>query len=304
MNGTSSLVLESNKSGQLAKVQDIIDQYFGILRNPPTKSVEQYVLDLDSLIQDEIISTGIPFVNPTATSLIKGMREGQLGLIYAYTDTGKTSYGVANICSVASYLQSNNIERPCMYCGNEEQIKRATLRSIQCMTNWTNDEIARNKKSVSSIIKKHGFNKILWFDQVNDTTKIEKLLIEHSPRVMFIDQGTKVDVAGSKKEGVNALEETFNIYREMAKRYRTTIVCMAQGGDSCFEKKYPTLRDLYGSKSAIQGELDWAISIGVDTSDVQYADWRYFNITKNKGNKGTYACRFDTKRCQFTEVTP
>ena len=77
---------------------------------------------------------------------------------------------------------------------------------------------------------------------------------------------------------------------------------MIQGGDDCFEKTYPTLRDIYGSKSAIQGTLDWAISIGWNADDANYAAWRYFNITKNKGNVGKYACRFDEDRCQFKEV--
>ena len=299
----AELVLSKNKSGVLSDVQKIIDEYHSILRQPPRNKIEEYILDLDSLIDEEIIQQGAPFVNATPNDKIRGMREGQLGMIYAYTDTGKTSYGVANLCSVGQYLHNTNSVRPAVYCGNEEVVKRCTLRAIQCMTNWNSDEIARNKKHVRAILTNKGFDKIKFLDHVNTVPLVEKVLIDHNPRVMFIDQGTKVEIPGSRKEGVNLLEKVFNEYRELAKRYKCTIVCMAQGGDDCFEKKYPTLRDLYGSKSAIQGELDWAISIGVDKSDVNYANWRYFSITKNKGSKCTYACRFDSKRCQFTEST-
>jgi hypothetical protein len=263
----------------------------------------EYKLDLDTLIDKEVLNYGIPFINPTPNTAIRGMREGQLGLISAYTDTGKTSYGIANCCCAAKFLLDNKIDRPAIYAVNEEAVERVTLRAIQCMTNWDNDEIAKNKKLVNGILKSHGFDKIKFFDHVNNMRIVEKLLSEHDPRVMFIDQGTKVSVPGSKKDGVNALEEVFNTYRDLAKRHKCTIIAMAQGGDGCFEKQYPDLRDLYGSKSAIQGELDWAISIGVDASDSKYANWRYFNISKNKGDKATYACRFEHKKCQFKEAT-
>jgi hypothetical protein len=298
----AALVIDNGKSGVLSSLQGIIDEYHSIIRKPPQDYTE-YKLDLDELLQEEVISSGCPFVNQTPNDTIRGMRSGQLGLIYAYVDTGKTSYGVANLCAVAKYLQDNNVERPVIYAVNEERVQRVTLRAIQCMTNWDNDEINKNKNLVRSIIKARGFKNMLFMDHVTTMPIVEKLLIKHSPKVIFIDQGTKVQIPGSSREGVNALEEIFNRYRDMAKRYDCTIVTMAQGGDDCFQKKYPSLRDIYGSKSAIQGELDWAISIGVDISDVKYENFRYFNISKNKGDKATYACRFDHKRCQFKEVT-
>jgi hypothetical protein len=296
-----ALVLDSNKAGILSTIQDDIDRYHNVIRNPP-KEMYEYVLDLKALIKEEIVGTGVPFVNPTPNNVIRGMKTGQLGLIYAYVDTGKTSYGVSNLCSAAQYLQSINSDRPVIYGCNEEAVHRVSLRAVQCMTNWSSEEIAHNEKQVDAIIKNKGFNRIKFIDHVTDMNIVEKVLLKYKPRVMFIDQGTKIKLPRSKAQGVDALEEIFNTLRNLAKLYECCIVSMAQGGDDCFGKKEPALRDIYGSKSAIQGELDWAISLGVDGSDVRYQNWRYFNITKNKGDKQTYACRFDTKRCQFKEV--
>jgi len=297
----AALVLDNNKKGILSTIQEDIDKFHSIIRKPPQTLVE-YKFNLDELIKEEITTLGIPFCNKTPNNIIRGMREGQLGLISAYVDTGKTSYGVANLCSIANYLKINNVDRPVVYGGNEEAIKRVSLRTVQCMTNWSNSEIAINKNLVKSILKSKGFDKIIFIDHLTTTSIIEKVLDKYNPRVLFIDQGTNVKIKMSKKEGVNALEELFSTYRDFAKRYKTTIICMAQGGEDSFDKKYPTLKDIYGSKSAIQGTLDWAISIGTNREDINYANWRYFNITKNKGDKKTYICRFDAKRCQFKEV--
>ena len=297
----TAMIIDNNKKGVLSTIQDDIDEYHSIIRTPP-KDMKEYVLDLPELIKGEISSIGAPFVNPMPNDVIRGMKEAQLGLIYAYVDTGKTSYGVANNCSVANYLQSIKSDRPTIYACNEEDVSRVALRHIQCMTNRTDKEIEADPKGTLQMIKKCGYDYIKFIDHVNNMSIVEKILTKYNPRVIFIDQGTKVKVPRSNKEGVNALEEIFNEYRELAKRHRTTIICMAQGGEDCFEKKYPDLKDIYGSKSAIQGELDWGISIGMDTTDSKYNTWRFFAITKNKGDKARYACRFDSKRCQFKEV--
>jgi hypothetical protein len=297
----TALILDNNKKGVLSSVQDDIDEYHANIRRPPADMVV-YKLDLKKLVRSEITNIGIPFVNPRPNDVIRGMREGQLGLIYAYVDTGKTSYGVANLCSVARYLHSIKSDRPVVYACNEEDVSRVTLRAIQCLTARSDEEIERDTAGTQAMIVANGFDKIKFIDHVNNMRILEKILIKYNPRVIFIDQGTKVKLNNSRKEGVDALEETFGQYRDLAKRYACTIISMAQGGEACFDKKNPELKDIYGSKSAIQGELDWAISIGVDSDDIKYANWRFFKITKNKGDKETYACRFDSKRCQFKEV--
>lgn len=299
----AGLVLDNNRTGILSEVQTIIEEYNSLLRCPPDDTCE-YILDLDELLDEEVVKNGAPFVNKSPNDVIRGMRVGQLGLIYAYVDTGKTSYGVANACSVARYLHANNINRPVIYGCNEEAVTRITLRSIQCLTGWSDEELNKNRKAVPAILKHNGFDKMKFVDRVNDMRKVEKILMAYNPRALFIDLGTKVNLTRSKLEGVDALERKFNIYRDLAKKYQTTIIAMAQGGDECFNKQYPSLRDIYGSKSAVQGELDWAISIGVDNSDTKYIGWRYFAITKNKGDKATFACRFDSKRCNFKEDSP
>jgi len=297
----AALVLDSNKKGVLSTVQEDIDEFHTIIRTPP-KEMKVYNLDLQELIKNEVTNIGLPFTNQKPNDVIRGMRTGQLGLIYAYVNTGKTSYGVANLCSVANYLNITKSKRHAVYACNEEDVSRVTLRAIQCMTNRSDKEIEADIKGTHSLIMSKGFKHIKFIDHVTNMRIVQKILDKYTPRIMFIDQGTKVKMIGSRSEGVDALEETFGTYRDLAKLYECTIIAMAQGGEACFDKKHPDLKDIYGSKSAIQGCLDWAISIGTDSSDTRYANFRYFSITKNKGDMATYACKFDTMRCQFNEI--
>lgn len=298
-----ALIIDNKQTNVLSTIQDDINDFHNAIRNPP-KSFVEYSLDLNKLIKTQITNTGLPFCNQIPNDAIGGFREGELGAIYAYVSTGKTSYGVANLCTAAQYCETNDIKRPLIYGGNEEAIKKIALRSIQCMTNWDDKEIETNEKLVIPILKQKGYYRIKFIDHIIDINTVENILTKYNPQIFFIDKGSSVKIPGSKKQGVDNLEELFDIYRDLAKRHKCTIVVMLQGGDECFEKQYPTLRDIYGSKSAIQGTLDWAISVGKNVKDEKYKLWRYFCITKLKGEGegDTYACRFDKKRCQFKQV--
>jgi len=127
------------------------------------------------------------------------------------------------------------------------------------------------------------------------------LLEEHRPRIMYVDQAVKVEAEKTDKE-VKAIQKIFNAYRELAKAYDTTIIGVAQGRGECEDKKYLDLSDIYGSRVAIQGELDWALGIG-RVLDAAYADQRYINIPKNKfGDNDKFVTNFDKHMCVWEEM--
>jgi hypothetical protein len=257
------------------------------------------------LIDKSIKTGGLPFCLPTANKAIKGCRPGTNGLIFAYVDTGKTSFGVANLCSMhRENLKVHNCDRPIIYAGNEEDIKEVSLRAIQCLTRQNDDEIAKNETITQGTLQSLHFDQIKFVDHVRTMSGVERLLDKWNPRVMYIDQGTKVKLTGQTEvRDVNSLEEVFNNFRELGKIHDCGMVAMAQANAESAEAKYLTLRSLYGSKVAIQGELDWAIGVGVDAENIKYAAYRFFNICKNKkGDKPQFAAKFDAGRCRFKEV--
>ena len=101
---------------------------------------------------------------------------------------------------------------------------------------------------------------------------------------------------------MKAIQKLFNAYRELAKTYDTTIIGVAQGRGECENKKYLELSDIYGSRVAIQGELDWALGIG-RMLDPAYADQRFINIPKNKlGENAKFVTTFDRHKCLWEEI--
>lgn len=86
-----------------------------------------YTLNLKELVKNEITNFCIPFVNSKLNDVIRGMRSGQLGLIYTYIDTGKISYSVANLYSVANYLPTKLSDRPVVYAWNEYELTKTGM---------------------------------------------------------------------------------------------------------------------------------------------------------------------------------
>jgi hypothetical protein len=301
-----ALVIDNNKAGVIHTIQDDIDEYLRLIRNPPKNTLKPYVLNLNSLINSSIKMGGLPFCLKTANDAIKGARPGTSGLIFAYVDTGKTSFGVANLISMhKANFNLYSCDRPILYCGNEESIAEVNLRAIQALTKRSDAEIEADEAGTSAILNKWDFTKGIHFiDNVKTMGSVERLLDKHNPRVMYIDQGTKVRIPNQKEvKDVSVLEEIFNVYRELGKQYGCAMIAMAQADSESHQLQWLTLRNLYGSKVAIQGELDWAISLGTVTDDIKYLNYRYINVCKNKkGPKPKFATIFDTLRCQFKEV--
>lgn len=300
-----ALVIDNNKAGIIHTIQDDLDEYSRILRNPPPIGIKTLDFDLSACIQTELKTAGLPFVSDTMTKEIRGVKPGQLGLIFAYVDTGKTSFGIANLIHQAKWLQQNQPDevRPLVYAGNEESIHRVALRATNCIMNYDDEELIKNEAHALQLCKSNGFQRIQFVDSVTQISQVERICEKIFPKVLYIDQGTKVRIPGVQTQDVNTLGELFNQYRELAKEYDCSIICMAQADSESDDKQYLNLRNLYGSRSAIQGELDWAVGIGMNLDDIKYLNWRYFRICKNKfGDKKDFACRFNSKKCRFKEV--
>jgi len=260
-----ALVIDNNKAGIIHTLQDDIDEYINILRNPPKLSIKALDFNFDAMMDEEVLKKGFSFISDTMNETIKGAKPGTNGLIFAFVDTGKTSFGVANMVSMAQQINKKtpNETRPIVYAGNEEGIQRVALRATQCIMNMNDQELILNKRKVKSELKVNGFQRLRFIDYTTHMRNVEQILDKYHPLVLFIDQGTKVKPVGVASHDVNSLQETFNLYRELAKQHDTCIVSLAQADSDSDDKKYLSLRNVYGSKSAIQGELDWAIGIGV-----------------------------------------
>lgn len=299
-------VLEGEKYGILDGVRLDVDNYIELLSNPPDSLVvpEPCELSVEELVTQEILEGGYPWHISTLTDIVGGVRPKTLGLIYAFVDAGKTSFGMASCANFARQIVST---KDCIaYCGNEESAPRLRLRLIQSMLHWTRAQVRDDVKGAEREAYKRGLKNVLIFDQITAGEQIEYILKEHKPIIMYVDQSTDVDLQLSRKrEGVDYLKALFKWYRNLATKHEVGIIGIAQGTGTAEDTKYLKLSDIYGARVAIQGALDYAIGIGKLEEDPIDSAQRYINVPKNKladGDGGKFAVMFDHYQNNWKEV--
>ena len=117
----------------------------------------------------------------------------------------------------------------------------------------------------------------------------------------MIDQATDVNIDTMRRaEGVEYQKQLFKWYRRLANIYECAIIGVSQGVGDAENTKWLKLSDIYGSRVAIQGALDYAIGIGRKTDDMALENIRYINIPKNKlfdGGSGHLTMKFTKQTC-------
>jgi hypothetical protein len=302
-------VVEGNKFGVLDTLEADVKEYVSKMRNPAitTNALVPFERDVDELTNLVYPEGGLNWICPTLTRTIGPCMRGTLGTIFAYVDSGKTSFGIANFVNFAQQLKdtSDNI----IYAGNEESASRLAFRMTQALLKLTRMEIVQNTQEASLLRSEAGWSRIKLFDNVTATTQISSLLRIHSPSILFVDQGTKIHLDGGRghmdSSEVSQLQFLFNFYREAAKEYNVAIVILAQATGEAENKRWLKLSDMYGSRVSIQGELDYAIGIGRVVDDPTKEDLRFIHIPKNKLMDGS-SCKFTThfikEKCEWHEV--
>jgi hypothetical protein len=209
-------VVEGNKYGVLETLDVEIKDYVSRMRNPPGQSdslmpFEKSVEELTQIVYPE---GGINWLCPTLNRTIGPIMRGSLGTIFAYVDSGKTSFGIANFVHFVQQLRetSENL----IYAGNEESAARLAFRMTQGMLLKTRQEITADPVNSATSRQAMGWSRIKLFDNITTTQQISRLLKEYNPLILIIDQGTKVTLEGRSSDvsEVTATQHLFNFYRE------------------------------------------------------------------------------------------
>jgi len=299
-------VMEGNKSGVLHNVRGQVDTYISMMRNPPRESVVLRPCDLSvaQMVDQEVNFTGIGWNLNTLNETIGGVRRGTLGLVYAFVDSGKTSFGLSCVASFAQQLMDTG--DTIVYAGNEESASRTSFRLTQAILGQSRLEIADDIEGAERRRRELGYNRVKVLDAVTHVDHVRMILDEWHPYVLVIDQATKVGLEANRNTNeVGVQRELFNWYREAAKEYQCAILGLAQGVGEAENKKYLNLSDIYGSRVGIQGELDYAIGIGRLSDDARYDGIRFIHVSKNKmldGQLQKFQVFFDHQKCMWTEV--
>jgi hypothetical protein len=297
-------VTEGSKVGIVADLHKDVEEFHSIMANPPIDDdhLVPCEMTLEEMIAEENVEDGLTWHLQSITDTLGKARRKTLGLVYAFVDSGKSSFALATAAGFAAQIA--NTDEYIVYAGNEEAAGRSRYRLTQAITQKTKTEIANDPTAIKQELAEKGFERVKLFDSVNRIDDVRRLLDKWRPIVMFIDQATKVDMASQDKE-VTAIRKLFNTYRELAKEYDTTIIGVTQGVGDAENKKWLKLSDIYGSRVAIQGELDYAIGIGRLVDDASQEHTRFINIPKNKLHDGEGAkivVNFRKEKCLWRPI--
>jgi hypothetical protein len=300
-------VIEGDKYGVLPQVKEEVEEFIDTMNFPPAENEVPVPCEksIAEILQEEVIDPGLTWRLPQLTNIIGGVRPATLGLIYAYVDTGKTSFHLDNVACWAEQLTGN---QTIAICGNEERAERLKLRLAQAFLK-INRKYMEQVGAADIMLKRlegTAFDRVKIFDEILTGEQVKYVLKTYEPSILVVDQATDVDIKTKRKaDGVEYLKQLFKWYRRLANQYECGIVGVSQGVGDAENTKWLKLSDIYGSRIAIQGALDYAIGIGRKIDDIVLEDLRYLNIPKNKlhgGEGGKLTVHFTKQTCVWEEA--
>ena len=280
---------ESEDFGELrSMIEDIEDG-----RMADRTTYEKVTAGLGELLEDHGGEPDFPFEFNLINERVEGLDRGNLGIIFARPEVGKTTF----CCFLAaSYIRAGH---KVVYWANEEPAERIKLRLIQSYFGITRKELEDNRQRyipISQDLIEPNVEVMaaigMSIEEVDAYAKLNK------PDIMFCDQLDKFRVSGEYNRGDERLKETYVNAREIAKRNKCLVWAVSQASNDGHDRLFIDYNMMDNSKTGKAGEADIIIGIGkTGASDVDNIV-RHICISKNKINgwHGPITANIDIQR--------
>lgn len=212
----------------------------------------------------------------TLNRIFGGLHRRTFGFIFGRPEIGKTQLVVSEVVFLATQTP-----RGVLWVNNEEDGITLVTRSYQAALLKASHEIYANAEKAREAYNAKIKGRIKIYDRPQATTRdIERLVREHRPDVVFIDQLDKV--RGISADRYDLLQKAlYQWARELAKKYNCAVVGICQAGGTAENKRFLDMNDVDSSHTAKQGEADWMVGIG-KTDKIGEEDRRFLSVCKNK----------------------
>ena len=274
--------------GELQRIMDTVED--GRMENKTTYT--ECDLDLEELLDDVAGEPDFPFDWGIISDVLQGMWRGNLGIIFARPEVGKTTF-CAYLCS--KYVKQ---KKTIIYWANEEPAKLVKLRMIQSYFAITKKEMNTNRRKYIALYREHikPYLRIMdavgtSIEEINDFAQLNK------PDIMFCDQLDKFKVRGEFGRGDERLKEIYVLAREVAKRNNLLMWAISQASYDAHDRAFIDYAMLDNSKTGKAGEADVIIGLGKTGSSEVENNVRHICISKNKINgwHGMLNCNIDVE---------
>jgi len=266
---------DSDEFGELKKLIESVDD--GRIGDKTTYTVVEK--DLNELLTEVAGDNDFPFTFNLINENIKGLDRGNLGILFARPEVGKTTF----CCFLASSYIRQGFH--VVYWANEEPAARIKLRIIQSYFELTKEDMVAQRFELLEVYKREIEPYLTIMDSVGTSIEeVDEYAKLNKPDIMFCDQLDKFRIKGEYNRGDERLKETYVSAREIAKRNTCLVWAVSQASYDAHDRQFIDYAMLDNSKTGKAGEADIIIGIGKTGSSEVDNVVRHICISKNKIN--------------------
>jgi|TARA_R110001583_G_scaffold8586_8_gene41028 replicative DNA helicase len=266
---------ENEEFGELRRLIDAVED--GRMSDKTTYTIVDK--DLSQLLEEEAGVSDFPFHFHLIHENLKGMDRGNLGIIFARPEVGKTTF----CCFLASSYIKQKFK--VTYWANEEPAGKIKLRIIQSYFELTREEMVLQKVDLLERYRVEIEPYLTIMDSVGTSIEeVDEYAKLNKPDIMFCDQLDKFRISGQYNRGDERLKETYVTAREIAKRNQLLMWAVSQASYDAHDRQFIDYSMLDNSRTGKAGEADVIIGIGKTGSSEVENTMRHICISKNKNN--------------------
>ena len=266
----------------------------------PAEKIDAVTNDIGELIEKLNVVSKWQFNLTALKNNISGIGPGNLMIIFARPEVGKTAFWVSLVSAPNGFAEQGAKVHAFI---NEEPAVRTQMRAISCFTGYNREQIIENIDDTQAEWVKIKDN-IKMIDTVDwSLDDIDSHCEKHKPDIIVIDQLDKVNVKGTFARTDEKLRAVYTGVREIAKRRDCVVIAISQASADAHDRDHISFDMMENSKTGKAAEADLIIGIGNRTSNDPTNNMRILNVSKNKitGWHGDPSCIIDKYLSKYTD---
>ena len=286
----------NGKEESLGAIQSLIDKS----EEEEKEEYESVTKDISNLLDALKDNTKWKFNLVPLRDRVNGVGEGNLLVIFARPESGKTAFWVNLVAGEGGFLSQG--AKVCALI-NEEPAIRTQMRLINSHTGMTFEEI-ENDTGTAKEKWSHISTNIKILDTVDWTLdKVDSFVAKEKPDVLIVDQLDKVHVPGNFARTDEKLRAIYTGAREIAKRRKCCVIAISQASADASGKLDITFDMMENSKTGKAAEADVIIGVGFRNKLDIDQDLRSLAVSKNKitGWHGMITCKIIPELSRYAE---
>lgn len=305
----SNRVLEGEHGADLSDVERLVLEYQHQSSKVAQKASYELEWDINEIMDSVDGKGSLRWRLDCFNKSYGPIGKGDFIVLAGRPDSGKTTLTLSEFTYMASQLPGEQIA---VWVNNEERGEKVQSRMLQATLGWTKQQIDSNRtKAFDEYIRIQGFkNRIKLLDDKSGKLtmkEIEHYLRDHDIGLLVIDQLWKVPTPNKDISDVGTQTYLSNYARHLAKEY-CPVFGVYQLDGTAEGVKYPTMNQLYFSKTAVQGEADLILmngrsyEFGLDSSRFIHAPKHKLSSPEQDNMRGAqHELIIKPEICRFVE---